>query len=129
MTHESLDQQRTDNFKECPCCGHTWLKRVEFMKDPNLGTVGYQVNFDNLLLGFFLFEHASCGSSIAVPAGRFRDLYDGPVFSQNLAGTEDCPEYCFRESELRPCPERCECAYVREILQIVRHWPKEDEHS
>jgi two-component system, OmpR family, alkaline phosphatase synthesis response regulator PhoP len=123
-THESPYQKRIDNFKECPCCGYTWLARVGFMKDPNLDLVGYQVNFDNLLLGFFIFSHVSCGSTIAVPAGHFRDLYDGPVFSQRLAGTEKCPEYCFRVNELRPCPEQCDCAYVREILQIVRDWSK-----
>jgi len=111
-------------MKQCTCCGHVWHTRDAFLGDPQLEVVGYQVDFSDLLLGFFLFNHRTCESTIAVPAGLFRDLYDGPVFSQRATGTEDCPEYCLRKSELSPCPAKCECAYVREILQIVRRWPK-----
>jgi hypothetical protein len=25
---------------------------------------------------------------------------------------------------VEPCPSQCECAYIREILQIIRNWPK-----
>jgi hypothetical protein len=53
-----------------------------------------------------------------------RDLYDGPVFEQRKTGTEQCPEYCLRKEELASCPAKCECAYVREIIQLVAKWPK-----
>ena len=59
-----------------------------------------------------------------IPAGNFKDLYDGPVFKDRLLSTEQCPEYCLHEDQLDPCPAKCECAYVREILQTVQRWPK-----
>jgi hypothetical protein len=119
------DSTHQETVKQCPCCGYVWRTREGLLADPGLALAGYQVNFDDLLLGFFLFSHLACGSTIAVPAGRFRDLYDGPVYEDRATGTQECPTYCLRKDELGPCPAKCECAYVREILQIVRHWPKE----
>jgi hypothetical protein len=120
-----VDRTRAGEIlKCCPCCGCVWPTRDRFLADPQLAVVGYQVNFDDLLLGFFLFSHRACGSTIALPAGVFRDLYDGPVYAGRATGTADCPEYCLRQEELGPCPAQCECAYVREVLQIVRGWPK-----
>ena len=36
-------------------------------------------------------------------------------------GTDDCPGYCLRVDELGRCPARCECAYVREIIHVIRN--------
>jgi hypothetical protein len=36
------------------------------------------------------------------------------------------PGYCNDREILNPCSEACECAYVREIVQIVRKWPKDE---
>jgi hypothetical protein len=120
-----VDRARAGEIlKQCPCCGFVWPARDGFLADPQLAVVGYQVNFDELLLGFLLFSHLACGSTIALPAGVFRDLYGGPVYAGRATGTADCPGYCLRREELEPCPARCECAYVREVLQIVRGWPK-----
>lgn len=90
------------------------------MRDPDVILIGYQVNFGDLELGFFMFHHNACGTSFGLQAGQFTDLYHGPVFDERRTGESDCPEYCLRIEELRPCPVRCECAYVREILQILR---------
>jgi hypothetical protein len=100
--------------------------RDSFLDDPATELVGYQVNFENLGLGFFLFNHMTCRSTIAIPAGQFRGLYTGPVFEENMAGSENCPEYCLHETRLTRCLEQCECAYIREIIQIIRDWPKHD---
>lgn len=113
-----------DVFKKCTACEHLWMSRDHFLNDPGTQLVGYQVNFENLELGFFLFNHETCRSTIGIPAGHFRDLYRGTVFKVNLAGTQNCPEYCLHEDQLLPCPEQCECAYVREIIQIIRDWKK-----
>ena len=113
-------------FKKCTACEHLWPTRDNFLNDPNTTLVGYQVNFDNLELGFILFNHNHCKSTIAIPAGQFRGLYNGPVFKENLFASNGCPEYCLQERQLLPCPEQCECAYVREIIQIIREWPKHD---
>ena len=111
-------------YKKCTCCEYPWFSREEFLGDNKLDFVGYQVNFSNLELGFFLFNHLTCKSTIAVHAGLFKDLYDGPIFSERQTNTENCSGYCGDRDALGPCDAECECAYVREIMQIVREWPK-----
>jgi hypothetical protein len=116
--------QNMKEFKKCTFCGHRWPTRKDFMEDATLDLIGYQVNFDNLNLGYFLFNHLTCGTTIGLAAGLFRDLYEGPIFQQRQTGTEHCPDYCLHEKQLAACPAECECAYVREIIQTVRQWPK-----
>ena len=111
-------------FKECTCCKNPWYSRDEFLTDSKLNFVGYQVNFADLELGYFLFNHMTCQSMIAVPAGLFKDLYDGPIFAERKTGSENCPGYCLDREALAPCSAKCECAYIREIVQILRNWPK-----
>ena len=38
-----------------------------------------------------------------------------------------CPGHCLNEESLEPCREKCECAFVRDILEKVRNWPKQRE--
>lgn len=74
-----------------------------------------------------MFDHVKekCGTTLAIAAGKFSDIYDGPIFKkERMTGTEECPEYCLNVYELEQCPQKCECAYVREILQILKIWPK-----
>ncbi len=129
VSSESDHKQNRDKVLWCTCCNCSWETRDELLSDSRLQIVGYQVNFDDLLLGFILFNHLTCQSTLAVPAGLFRDIYDGPVFSQRATGNEECPGYCLRESELNACPAKCECAYVREILQIIRNWPRAENQT
>ena len=112
------------DFKKCTFCGHRWKSRKAFLEDSTTDLIGYQVNFDNIHLGYFLFNHLACGTTLGIPAGDFRDLYDGPVYTEQLLGAKQCPEYCLQEDQLAPCPEKCECAYVRDIFQVVRRWHK-----
>jgi hypothetical protein len=109
-------------FKECSYCDKRWSDRSQFLNDPDIVIVGYQVHFNDLDKGLFLFEHV-CGNSLGIYAGVFKDLYNGPFLTESKTGTDECPEYCLRQEELSLCPAKCECAYVREILQIIRHWP------
>jgi hypothetical protein len=111
-------------FKKCSCCSIPWINRDEFLLDVNIDLIGYQANFSYLELGYFLFNHLTCQSTIAVPAGQFKDLYGGPLFVEKLTGSESCPGYCLQEAFLDPCQQECECAYVREIMQVIRDWPK-----
>ena len=113
-----------NKFKKCTNCGHRWPSRTDFLEDVSTDLIGYQVNFDNINLGFFLFNHLSCGTTLGIPAGEFKDLYKGPVYAEQLLGTNQCPDYCLHEKKLDPCPEKCECAYVRDIIQTVRNWEK-----
>lgn len=113
-------------FKQCPACGFVWTSREQFLEDPELTLVGYQVNIKNLAAGLFLFNHSCMGSTLAIQAMAFRDLYEGPVFSQRLTAEAACPGHCLHQKNLRPCPLSCECSYVREVLQIVKNWPKQN---
>lgn len=96
---------------------------MSFLSDPKVRMVGYQVDFDELMAGLFLFNH-SCGTTFSVRAGDFQDLYKGPIFMERLNGTEECQSYCLHENDLHHCPAKCECAYVLEITQVVSKWPK-----
>ena len=116
-----------NEFKICTCCGEPWYSREAFLTDENVQLVGYQVNFEALELGYFLFNHLKCESTIAIHAGLFRDLYSGPVFSRRFTKSEKCPGYCNHKDELGMCPTECECAYVRGILHSIRHWPKQEK--
>ncbi len=113
-------------FKICPGCGKVWQTREDLLRDPQVTIKGYQVNFDHLKMGLFLFDHEKCKTTAALKAAQFTDLYKGPIYEENMAGTDECPEYCLKESNLQPCPNSCECAYVREVLQIIQNWPKAD---
>ena len=104
-------------------CGELWASRNSFLSDPDIGIVGYQVNFKELIAGVFLFNHR-CGDTLGIPVQAFRDMHSGPVFSERATGTADCPGKCLREDDLDPCPTHCECNSVREILQVLRNWPK-----
>lgn len=106
-------------FKICPKCGHPWPTRSAFLSDPQLEIIGYQAYFPKPELGILLFNHR-CRGTLAVKAGAFSDLYDGPVFQQRLTGSEHCPGYCLHERELSPCPAACECAYIREIIRMIK---------
>jgi hypothetical protein len=112
-------------FKTCSCCKTPWFYRDEFLEDSDIDLVGYQANFGNLKLGIFLFNHVTCQSTMGIPAGLFKDLHDGPVFSECLTGSEQCPGHCLHKDSLHACQAKCEGAYVRKIMQIVRDWPKE----
>ncbi len=112
-------------FKICPVCKHIWKTRNDFLDDPDVRIVGYQVHFEELTGGLFLFNHSE-QATMTVRAGEFIDLYNGPMFADRLTGADECPGYCLKECELRPCPNKCDCAFVREMIQIIKTWPKVD---
>ena len=110
-------------FSQCSNCQEFWRNYHDFLSDPHVSLTGYKVSFNNLRKGKFIFSH-SCGTSLEVPAGSFVHLYGGPIFEKRATGSDKCPEYCLHADELRACPAECECAYIREVLQIVKKWPK-----
>lgn len=116
-------QAETNPFKICSICKTVWRTRNDFLDDPDIFIVGYQVHFNELTEGLFLFNH-SCRGTLSIKAGEFTDLYNGPVFSKRLTGSEDCSGHCLHVRELSPCPAKCDCAFVREIIQVVKNWQK-----
>lgn len=100
-----------------------WDSRDRFLTDESLVIIGYQANFKELTTGLFYFNH-SCEGTLALHAYLFGDLYEGPIFDSCAADSERCPEHCLYREDLQPCPVECECAYVREIVQLIKNWPK-----
>lgn len=116
--------ESADSFKQCTLCGHVWATRNGFLSDEAVRLIGYQAFLPDPILGLFMFNHDVCETTLAIEAEKFQDLYDGPIYRENKHDTDDCSGYCDSEDELRPCPVECECAWVREILEIVGNWPK-----
>jgi len=114
-------------FKTCTNCGEVWHTRDGFLGDWRVELIGYQPNFGDLEEGMFLFQHArpGCETTLAIEAGEFTDMYDGPIFEERKTGTAECRGYCRIESNLERCDRKCDCAYVREVIQKVRKWPKQ----
>ena len=111
-------------FKKCTSCGFEWQKRDDFLSDPNTKMIGYQVNFKDLELGWFLFNHEICKTTLAIQAMHFADLHHGEVMHENMHGTTSCPTHCLNSRDLGICPVKCECNYVRNIIQDIKSWPK-----
>jgi hypothetical protein len=113
-------------FKTCTLCGKKWGSREDFIGDPEVQLVGYQAHFEALTEGFFLFNHMrpGCGSTIAIVVKSFVDLYHGPVFETQFRGGPSCPGYCLHTRAVNPCPQKCECSFVREVIGAIRAWPK-----
>ncbi|MDO9578608.1 MAG: hypothetical protein Q7J16_12045 [Candidatus Cloacimonadales bacterium] len=91
----------------------------DFIYDPEIEIIGYQVHFKDLEKGFFLFNH-SCRGTMSINVEEFSDMYQGPIFQERLTGSDQCSGYCLHHSNLKPCSEKCECAYVREVIQIIK---------
>jgi hypothetical protein len=78
---------------------------------------GYMPTFDELLTGS-LFVQSPLRNHAGLSGGYlFEHLYDGAGLSgQNKAGESECPGYCQNKTDFSPCPVKCNCAFVREIL-------------
>ncbi len=107
------------HFMVCSNCGFSWGSREDFLADKDVIIIGYQVNFEELKAGFFLFNHI-CGTTFTLDVQSFEDLYNGEIFKVKETGSDQCPGHCLHKSNLDLCPVKCECAFVREIIQIVK---------
>ena len=96
------------------------------MSDPAVRLVGYQANFPELEAGYFMFNHLApgCLTTFTIDAKKFRDFYHGEVYRERLDRSSKCPGHCQHEGDLNPCPAKCECGFVREVMQIILRWPK-----
>jgi hypothetical protein len=123
--HSFSERSDRMNFRVCTC-GFSWKTREDFLADPKVSIVGYQVNFEHLREGFFLFNHleGGCYTTMSIHAAEFLDLYTGTIFQDRLTGAFECSGQCLHQSNLAPCPAQCECAYVREVVTLVKNWSK-----
>lgn len=114
-------------FKKCSC-GAEWTTRDEFLSDRTIKLVGYQADFEELCRGLLLFNHLVCQTTVALEANQFADLYTGPVFRERAWNSENCPGYCLHRGNLDACPAVCECAHIREVLQVIRRLKAPEPH-
>jgi hypothetical protein len=116
----------TEPFKVCTSCGHVWPTMESFLTDPELRLAGYQAHFEDLTGGLFIFTHVhdGCGTSMALPVKKFIPLTARPILSSRSEQPGNCPGLCMREGCFDPCPEECECNWVRETLWIIKFWPR-----
>lgn len=105
----------------CSCCGQRWTHIDAFLGDPQVALLGYQPDFSFLPDGLFLFNHHLCHGTFSKEVSAFEPLYTGPRYVECARGTEDCPTRCLKQNDLEPCPARCDCAWVREVMQIIRN--------
>ena len=110
-------------FKTCTSCRREWATRDDFLSDRTVEFVGYQSWLPDPILGLFLFNH-DCGTTLAIKAGEFEDLYQGPIYRSSLAGSKECAGYCHSEGETNACALECECAWVGQVGKLASDWPK-----
>jgi hypothetical protein len=121
-------QKMSGQYKECKCCQYEWRSRDDFLSDPNIKLIGYQPNFFQLKLGWLLFNHYPCRTTLAVSVADMQDMYAGELFGEIMMDTEDCPGYCKNKYELEQCGnKKCECNYVREVILKIKN--KEEERQ
>lgn len=107
-------------FKQCNTCKKIWNSRDEFLNDPDISLIGYQVHFKSLEKGLFLFNHnGECRTTLAIEAINFFDMFSGERYDECRAKLPGCPGYCLQVRNLDRCDQFCECAFIREILYII----------
>jgi hypothetical protein len=109
-------------FKQCPNCQEVWETREVFISDNQLELNGYKSDFEELDYGLFFFTHqkSNCHSTMAIEIKDFKSLYTGTIYPARLTKSDACPRYCIDRDQLDRCDAHCECAYVREIMQILK---------
>jgi hypothetical protein len=113
-------------FKICTNCFAEWKSLDDFLSDPELKLVGYQVAFEDLEGGLFFFNHnrKNCGTTLAIPVKDFTLLSLRPIVIRRPAPFKCDLGLCVRKGSLEPCPVACECVWVREIMQVILNWKK-----
>ena len=109
-------------FKTCSNCQAVWKNIEGLLADPEIVLAGYQVHPDDLEGGLFFFTHQKegCNTTLAIPVTEFLCLNDRPLLEKRDKELCIGSEFCVHESDLSPKPMKCECAWVREILQTIK---------
>jgi len=118
-----------DEVKACPSCSTEWRTRNEFIDDQLLKIIGYAADFRKLENSLFYFTHKKdgCSTTMGIQAMSFLDLYSGIKSSERKTGTEGCPGYCLEKEQLNRCAAFCECAFNREIIQVIKDRPNKHQ--
>jgi hypothetical protein len=117
-----------ESFKNCTACRFEWMDRDSFLSDPDLKIIGYQVDFYGDRESLCLFNH-NCGTTLSIQESKLGDLYNGPKYKNILSNNEECPGHCLDVNNLNPCGLDCKFAYGRELVQIIKTYPKSNNIS
>ena len=109
-------------FKRCSMCSTEWNTRDDFIGDNLLEINGYKADFEKLEWSLFYFTHhkQDCFSTMAIEANEFLSLYSGKKYTERRTGKEECPGFCLDKEQLDRCDALCECAFNREVIQIMK---------
>ncbi|MEW5774722.1 MAG: hypothetical protein AB1916_14490 [Thermodesulfobacteriota bacterium] len=109
-------------FASCPMCSREWKDLDAFLSDPDLRIDGYEADFERLEWSLFYFTHLrpGCGSTFTVEAEHFFCLYDGAKYTERRVFKDDCPQLCLDTTQLDRCDAFCECAFNREVIQVIK---------
>ena len=108
-----------DTFKTCPTCAAQWEDRKQFLGDPCLKLLGYQSTFTMGQPGLFLFNH-SCGSTIALEATTFEDIYDGDIYRHCEAHYSNHADYCCKADTGEKHVKTCVCQFATEMATTLQ---------
>lgn len=113
------------SFKTCFNCSKGWETTTEFLEDPEIDLLGYQINIEDLSTGLFLFGHTSCQNGLAIYVRDFNSLRNGAVFTENKSGRKGCPGHCLYNTNFEPCGNSCAYRWVRDVMQVIKGWKKQ----
>lgn len=121
MSDKSPQKQgQVSPFMTCSTCGKQWQSRDQFVDDPNIKIIGFQVNLEAPDNSLYLFNHNqpedSCGSTISIHVSHFLDMYDGPIYNEIKFGSETCRKHCFKINDMERCNNSCRNAVAREVM-------------
>lgn len=113
-------------FRKCTGCNELWGDRGEFLSDPMISFLGYQATFDNMGMGYFLFNHLErkCLTTIAIPTDMFLDLCVPGKHDVDLP-IEKCHENCTHHGDFKACTRQCQYGCLKEIIQNIKKWKKQ----
>ncbi|MBZ0263601.1 hypothetical protein K8I28_02950 [bacterium] len=103
-------------------CGTRWQHLADFVTDRDLVVNGYQASFSDSVEGLFVVTHdcENCGTTIAIKAGKFKELYGGPDYSEFKFDSSDCEGHCLDENDFGTCSQECGMRWVRVVLQVLK---------
>jgi hypothetical protein len=108
------------SFRTCGSCGHAWPALDSFLLDPGVRLVGLFFHENQLDMSLLVFEH-ECGTSISVPARRFRHLIPAPPGEEayDPRGTVECQGHCRRLKDFGGCDQPCSNARDRDLMRLI----------
>jgi hypothetical protein len=121
MSGETGDRNSNPQCQKCGSCGRGWDQWPDFILDPEIRPIGFQMIPGVPDANLLVFEHR-CGSSISVLARRLRHIFADSGQAADLPalfGTEMCSGLCRFLDNLEACDRPCINARDRRLVLAV----------